>query len=344
MNQLSADEIARTRAVMALHFNSDTGTYNSTRIAKELGIPRTTAQGRIGIVLSDGLAEGVDVPKEMIKEAWLDGPTIELVSRKDNTFCFGAFGDLHAASKYCRWDVREDLVRRSEKRGCQAIFDTGNWIDGDARFNQFDVEERGMERQLQLLADRHPKTDLEIYAIAGDDHEGWYAQREGVNIGRYCQTVMRQAGHKWTDLGYMESHVRLKNANTGKSQVMAVNHPGGGSAYALSYRPQKIVESLEGGEKPAVMLIGHYHKLECVIVRNVWVIQTGCQQDQSPFMRKKGIDAHVGGVIVTLEQDPKTGAIIGCTPEILRYFNKDYYSVSGRWSHHGAVKQPPRRR
>ena len=81
-------------------------------------------------------------------------------------------------------------------------------------------------------------------------------QREGVNIGRYAQTVMRQAGHKWTDLGHMESHVRLKNANTGKSQIMAVNHPGGGPAYALSYRPQKIVESLEGGEKPAIMLIG----------------------------------------------------------------------------------------
>ena len=50
------------------------------------------------------------------------------------------------------------------------------------------------------------------------------------------------------------------------------------------------MEALEGGEKPAVMLIGHYHKMECVIVRNVWVIQTGCAKDQDPFMRKKGIE------------------------------------------------------
>ena len=145
-NHLSPEALQVTRAAMAANQRPD-GTYNANKIAQELGIARSTAQYRIGAVLADG--EGDDIPREMVKEAWLDGPTIELVSRKDNTFCFGAFGDLHAASKYCRWDVREDLVRRAEGRNCQAIFDTGNWIDGDARFNQFDVEERGMERQLQ---------------------------------------------------------------------------------------------------------------------------------------------------------------------------------------------------
>ena len=172
MNLLSAEDLHRTRAAMAAHMRPD-GTYNTTRIAEELGIVRSTVQHRIKTVLTDGEKEGSDIPEEMVREAWIDGPTIELVSRKDNTFCFGAFGDLHAASKYCRWDVREDLVRRSEKRGCQAIFDTGNWIDGDARFNQFDVEERGMERQLQLRPTKHPKDQAEIFTPSpGDDHEG----------------------------------------------------------------------------------------------------------------------------------------------------------------------------
>ena len=177
---------------MAAHIRPD-GTYNTTRIANELGLHRSTVQHRIRTVLDDGQKDGADIPREMVGQAWIGGPSVELVSRKDNTFCFLAAGDLHAASKYCRWDVREDLIRRAEKKGCQAVFDTGNWIDGDAKFNQFDVEERGMERQLQLLAREHPKTRLPIYAVTGDDHEGWYAQREGVNIGRYCQQVMRSA-------------------------------------------------------------------------------------------------------------------------------------------------------
>jgi hypothetical protein len=78
----------------------------------------------------------------------------------------------------------------------------------------------------------------------------------------------------------------LRNANSGKATTMAVCHPGGGSAYALSYSIQKIIESLEGGEKPAVGLYGHYHKLWAGNIRNVWCVQTGCQEDQTPFMRK----------------------------------------------------------
>jgi hypothetical protein len=276
--------------------------------------------------------------------AWTQGHSIELMSRPDNTFRFLASGDLHAASKYCRWDVREDLVRRAEAREAQAIFDTGNWIDGEASFNKHDLEATGVEGQCKILAERHPKTHLPIYAVAGDDHEGWYAQREGINIGKYAQMIMREHGHDWTDLGYMEAHIRLINCNTGKWQTLAVVHTGGGSSYAHSYRLQKIIESYDGGEKPGALLVGHLHKLLAGNDRNVWWVLTGCSQDQTPFMRKKSNSAHVGGAIVTLEQDPETGAILGCLPELLRYFNKDYTNASGRWSHHGSVIQPIRQR
>ena len=331
---------ARFLAIAKRHQRSD-GTYNTTRIARDTGIPRSTVQDHV-VQPNRPKHEDKDKPKFEPTPGWLDGASVTITSNKDNTFTFGAFGDLHAGSKYCRWDAREALVRRSEMRGAQAIFDTGNWIDGEARFNKHDLEVSGMHAQLKNLARKHPKTDIPIYAVTGDDHEGWYAQREGVDIGGYAEMVMREAGHNWTDLGYMESHVKLVNVNSGKSSVLAVVHPGGGSAYALSYRPQKIIESLEGGEKPAVIFMGHYHKLEAGNVRNVWYVQTGCQQDQTPFLRKKSIEAHVGGAIVTLEQDPRTGAIIGMLPELLRYFNKKYHDVSRRWSHHGPVGQPAR--
>jgi hypothetical protein len=351
--------------------NLSKGEEGAIRIcADAIGMNRTTFQSRIYEAERRGIGPdyGLYKPKKRIsaeipvneidddedepgkpdphvpQAAYLSGPSVELVSGKDNRFVFLAFGDLHAGSKYCRWDVREDLIRQAEARGAQAAFDTGNWIDGVASFNRYDLDASGMSAQCRMLAEKHPKTRMPIYAVTGDDHEGWYAQREGVDIGRYCENVMREAGHNWTDLGYMEAHVRLVNANTGKSQVLAVQHPGGGSAYAISYRPQKIIESFEGGEKPAVILLGHYHKLEAGNARNVWYCQTGCAQDQTPFMRKKSIEAHVGGAIITLTQDPNTGAIIGMEPAFFRYFNRDYYNVAQRWSHHGPVGHPPRSR
>lgn len=270
-----------------------------------------------------------------------------ITSLENNTFRFAAFGDFHAASKYSRPDVRSDLTKRAETFGAQCIFDTGNWIDGEASFNRYDLEVSGLDAQCRLLARNYPKTDIPTYAVAGADHEGWYVKSEGVDVGRYCESVMREMGHKWTNLGYMEADVLLVNANTKKTCVLRVMHPGGGSSYALSYRPQKIIESFEGGEKPAVLLMGHYHKIDCGLVRNVWYVQTGCAQDQTPFMRQKALEAHVGGFLIECEQDPETGAIVSFTPCARRYFNRAYYfaegSANNRWSGHGPVTPIPRR-
>jgi biotin operon repressor len=319
-------------------------------LAKTLSAPADAVLDAIESLKADGVkVERGDgsmftIAAHAPEAGYVKGPAVEILSRQDNTFVLGAMGDLHAGSRYCRWDARADLVARCEARGAQAIIDTGNWIDGEASFNRYDLEAVGLAAQCKLLAERHPKTKLPIYAVAGDDHEGWYEGREGIDVGWYAEKTMREAGHDWTDLGYMESHVRLVNANSGKSAIAAVVHPGGGSAYALSYRPQKIIESYEGGEKPAVVFFGHYHKLDAGNIRNVWYGQTACCQDQTPFMRKKSIEAHVGGLIATLEQDPRTGAIVGFDAGMIRYFNRAYYDAGRRWSRHGDVGQPPRER
>ena len=334
-----------------IHLLRQYGSQEAAAIAA--GVPRTTFQSRLREAMARGLdAEqiGEEEPSPFAIEhtppaSFVDGFSMELVSQPDNTFLFGAAGDLHAGSKYTRWDVREDLYRQFIEAGAQCSFDTGNWIEGEASFNRYDIEAHGLDQQCRLLADKHPR-GLPTYAVWGDDHEGWYVQREGIDVGRYAESVMREAGHEWTDLGFMEAHVKLVNANSGQSASLTVVHPGGGSAYALSYSIQKIVESYEGGEKPAVGLYGHYHKLWSGIIRNVWVAQTGCQQDQTPFMRKKRLEAHIGGQLIKLKQDPRTGAITSMTPEIIRYFNKGYYEGASRnrWSKHGPANMPVRGR
>ena len=265
----------------------------------------------------------------------------EVESDEDNTFTLGALGDSHLCSKCQRLDVLNDLYDAYEREGITRVFHTGNWIDGEARFNRFDILVHGADAQLRYLAEHYPqRAGIHTYAIAGDDHEGWYCQREGIDIGRIAEMRMRDAGRTdWHNLGYMEAYVRLVNRDTRQSSMLHVVHPGGGSAYALSYTVQKFVESYAGGEKPAVLLMGHYHKMEKVLVRGVFCVQTGCQQDQTPFMRKKKLEAHVGGHVIRLKQDPRTGAILEMDG-IKRYFNIGYYN--DRWSHSGPVKLPRR--
>jgi transposase-like protein len=280
--------------------------------------------------------------EKSMEPAHVAGALFEYVSRPDNTFKFGVTSDNHLCSKYERLDVLNDLYDEFERAGVDRAFNAGNWVDGECRFNKHELLAHGMDGQLAYLAKHFPqRPGITTYAVAGDDHEGWWAQREGIDIGRRAEQTMREHGRDdWVNLGYMEAHVKLVNANTGKFSILAVVHPGGGSAYALSYAIQKIIESLDGGEKPAVGIYGHYHKQMAANIRNVWCLQPGCTKDQDSFMRKKKIEAHVGGVIVDMVQDPKTGAIIGFKPDMRRYFNRGYYD--GRWSHSGPVTLPER--
>ena len=265
-------------------------------------------------------------------------------SRPDHTYLFGIISDTHLGSKYERLDVLRDLYNRFAAAEVDRVFHAGNWIDGESRLNRHELHVFGLDEQCRYLAQQYPQHDgLVTYAIAGDCHEGWYGKDAKLDVGKYLEDTMRRAGRDdWCNLGFLEANVPLTNASSGKSAQLQVRHPGGGTAYAISYKPQKIVEAMAGGEKPAILILGHYHKMEIAPLRNVHVIQAGCTQDESTWTRKNNIQPVVGGWIIKATQDPRTGAIYGMQSEYFLYYNRGYYN--NRWSPYGPVTKPPRRR
>lgn len=265
-----------------------------------------------------------------------------LVTDSEGYLEFAGCADQHLCSKYERLDCLNDYYDHVQRRGISIVLNGGNWIDGESSFNKHDLLVHGCDQQLQYMAEHYPQREgVETWAIAGEDHEGWWSRREGVDIGRYAENVMRQAGRTdWHNMGFMECFIPVVHGDTGKSSQLCLMHPGGGSAYAISYAPQKIVEGFDGGAKPAVLLIGHYHKSSYQMTRNVHVTQLGCFQDQSLFMRQKKLAAHLGGWFFKLHVDPATGAVDEFTGTFRNYFVKDFYA--GRWSEHGPVNHVPR--
>ena len=103
--------------------------------------------------------------------------------------------------------------------------------------------------------------------------------------------------------------------------ILELRHPWDGTAYALSYKPQKMIDGMEADSKPNILAIGHYHKLEYLFYRNVH-----CFQTQTPFTRGKGISVHLGGWIITVEVD-KRGYVQRIIPEMIPFYkgiNSDY--------------------
>lgn len=251
--------------------------------------------------------------------------TLEAKDRGDGWTVFGIITDNHKGNRHHRQDVEDAAYTMFENEGITTVLNAGNWIDGEARFNKHELLVHGMDNQIDYFLDTTPfKKNMTTYFISGDDHEGWYSQRESINIGEYAGMKAQKAGR--TDLkyiGHMESDIALRKGD--KEAVLRLMHPGGGSSYAMSYAPQKIVESFQGGEKPDILVIGHYHKYDVCYPREVIVVSAGCAEDQTMFMRKKKLAAHVGFLIVKLKQDPSDGHIIRFQHEFFPFFDRGYY-------------------
>lgn len=242
---------------------------------------------------------------------------------------FGACGDFHFGSRHERLDVVHALYDIYEKEGVEAIFHTGNWIEGEHRFNYADISVFGLDDQIDYALKHWPvKKGIKTYFVAGDDHEGWYQQRTRLIIGKHLERKAHEANRDdLVYMGYMEGHVELRTKE-GLAHML-VMHPGGGSAYATSYAPQKIAEAFQEGEKPDICLLGHYHKMDYGYHRGIHMVQTGTAQDQSSFMRKQKIKAAVGGTMIEFHQAP-TGQVNRFKPEFFTFFDRKFYAPNQR--------------
>lgn len=245
---------------------------------------------------------------------------------KGKRYRFGFTADNHLGSKYARLDVVNALFDRFEKEGIEDVYQAGNILDGMCRFNRFDLLPgcSSLDGQVQYLIKNWPaRNGITTRFVVGDDHEGWWTTNDGLNVGKYIENAAEDAGR--TDLsylGYLEADIKIA-APKGETWIR-VQHSGGGSAYALSYTSQKSVESFQGGEKPNILLIGHYHKMDLCMPREVFAVQGGCTQDQTPFMRKQKIAAHVGGWVCELEQ-AEDGHVASFKTEFMRFYDRKFY-------------------
>ncbi len=248
------------------------------------------------------------------------------------TQTFGVVSDPHMASKHQRLDVLEAAYEEFARLGVKTVFQTGNLIDGyRARLNGGEVLFRNCTDQCVYAADYYPqRSGIITHFITGDCHEGWFANEIGLNIGMHIEDMFSRNGRKdMVFAGHMERDFNLELSGK-KQSILRMFHPGGGSSYATSYRPQKIVESYQGGNKPDILLFGHFHKWGSFYPRGVNVILAGCAQDQSGFMRKTGIQAHVGFVTFTIAQDAQ-GAISQLAPRFYPFYNQEYHIEAGEW-------------
>jgi len=211
----------------------------------------------------------------------------------------GIIGDTHAGSICERLDALECYYANAKARGVTDIVHAGDILDGDRvyRGQEYELHKRGWHEQSKHVTESYPRAKgITTHFITGN-HDASFKRQVGINVGE-------ELAHRrpdWHYIGEDTGNVSLFTAE-GLEFRIGLIHPDGGSAYALSYKPQKIVESLAGGSKPHMLCIGHFHKMEFIpSYRNVSILQVGTFQDQTPFMARRGLQAHVGGWFIEVD-------------------------------------------
>lgn len=219
---------------------------------------------------------------------------VHVETAPDCHFKFAVVSDIHAGSLYFDAKSLKAFYEYAAKQGVTSAYCAGDVIDGHKvyRGQEFELRDLGLDAQVSRICSDWPQTGIVTHFITGN-HDASFKSEAGVVAGR----VIESARGDLRFLGEEQARVEFKTRNGSFSLMML--HPGGGSSYAISYRLQKIIESLEGGTKPDMLAVGHYHKAEMIpSYRNVCGVQCGTFQKQTPFMARGGLSAHVGGWII----------------------------------------------
>lgn len=209
---------------------------------------------------------------------------------------YGVISDTHIGSVHYDANLMTFAAKEFSKEKVDFVVHAGDIVDGwyqNRPASIFEQNAIGYDQQKAMAIKELSKIKQPLYFITGNHEYNTYVRNAGVEIGNELEKGLKELGREAKYLGNAEGTIKLKNG----TNIMLL-HPDGGTAYAISYKPQKIIESLESGHKPNIIHIGHFHKAEYLLYRNVHTFQAATFEGQTKFMRGKQIPAHKGFWII----------------------------------------------
>lgn len=229
-----------------------------------------------------------------------------------DTIRFAIIGDTQIGSKYTQLSYLHRFYDVCAREGIANVYHTGDITDGIKMRpgHEYELYEVSADEMRDDVVMHYPKREgITTHFITGN-HDASLYKHVGYDIGRAIAQMR-------SDMRYLGRDCAVINLTP--NCTLELRHPWDGTAYAISYKLQKMIEAMESDSKPNILAVGHYHKAEYIFYRNVHALQTGCFQGQTPFTRGKGISVHLGGWIVTIRVD-STGTIQSFAPEFIPYY------------------------
>lgn len=222
-------------------------------------------------------------------------------------FTFAIMGDTQFGSKYAQITALNKFYDICEEVGIKDVYHTGDITDGIKMRagHEYELYTISADEMVADVVKNYPvRKGITTHFITGN-HDASLFKHVGFDIGA---AIARDR----PDMEYLGRDCAIVNLTP--NCKMELRHPWDGTAYAISYKTQKMVEAMDSDVKPDILAVGHYHKAEYMYHRGVHIIQSGCFQSQTPFTRGKGIAVSMGGWIISMVvKHDGTIEAFGCT-------------------------------
>lgn len=237
---------------------------------------------------------------QLVKRPQITDKVHEIDTRrfKGNVVKIGIISDTHMCSKHQQLTHLKSIYRRFADEGIDTVLHAGDLLEGTRMYRGWELEVlfHGADDQVAYAVANYPKEKgITTYLISGN-HDLSFMTNSGVN-------VVKRVCDQRDDMVYLGEYGAFLDLPFGMRAYL--HHGAGGVPYARSYRGQKLIENFPPGEKPKLVVSGHYHVTAILPdYRNVFFMHPGCFQSQTEFLRRLGLAPDVGGFIVEYMVNP----------------------------------------
>ena len=230
--------------------------------------------------------------------------------------------DTHFGNIHQQLHLLNDIYKEAYYRGITTVLHVGDVVDGNYLNRPESPRQQflhGFDEQVGYVVDMYPEIKgITTYYILGSHDETHYKNGQATAndwISR-CRKDMIYLGQDTGEIAIDKVKIIM-------------DHPGGGSAQSVSYKPQKRIEILESQSKPKLLLIGHYHKSYVFSYRNVQCILVPALCDKTQFQQKQGLLNSLGAYFLDIYSN-QDGNIQYFEPEEILFDKKDIWDEPGK--------------
>lgn len=199
----------------------------------------------------------------------------------------GIVSDTHLCSSYEEIGKLNATYKFFKEHGVKTVLHAGDIAEGNGKMfrgQELEMHTFGADRQVDYVCDKYPKVDgIKTFFITGNHGLSHY-NSGGIDIGTHI-------ARKRKDMMYLGQWKQRIDVN---GLWFDLVHPSGGGAYAYSYKAQKMAEQIPSGDKPQILIQGHYHTAIYFWYREIHIFNAGCFQNQTPYLARKGLYPCIG--------------------------------------------------